>query len=205
MAYTKQVAQAVDNYTARTIPVHVSIRARQVVLSEPEMEALLAQSELIAVGACDCRKEKSNCDGPLDVCLSLNESARRMVAEGKSHPVSTGEALDVLRRSHEAGLVHLAYRQADEDIGVVCSCCACCCWFLNALKPFDYHDAVAESAYVAVFEPGRCTGCGICVERCQFGAWQSEDGEVRFAPARCFGCGLCASTCPASAITLVLR
>ncbi len=203
MPYTPEVAKAVDGYTARVIPVHASVEARQVVLSAPEMQALLGNAQLIAVGNCECRQKKHNCAAPLDVCLSLNEAAQEMLAHSDWRRVSLEEALDVLRRSHQAGLVHLALRQGDGQVNTVCSCCSCCCGFLGALKRFSYHDAIAESGFVAAFDAGLCSDCGRCLERCQFAAWSTA--PVALNVGRCFGCGLCVSTCPTGAISLVAR
>ncbi len=206
MTYTPQeVADAVDHYTARVIPVHASVQGRQVVLSEPEVEALLGSAHLIALGNCDCRREQRKCEAPVEVCLALNDSAREMIARALSRPVSLVEALDVLRRSHQSGLAHLAYRREGEEVSQICSCCSCCCWCLNALKRFDYHDAIVESAFIAEFDPALCNGCTACLERCQFEAWQSRGGQVRFDPARCFGCGLCVTACPTGAIAFAER
>jgi len=207
MSYTpEEVAEAVDHYTARTIPVHVSVQATQVVLSQPEMEALLASAECIALAECECRLDERKCYAPLDVCLSLGKSARKDIAEGRARPISLSEALDTLCRSHQAGLVHLAYRREGSDATeVVCSCCSCCCWFLNELKRFDYHDALAESAFAAAFDPALCNGCDVCLERCPFQAWERVDGVIHLRPTGCFGCGLCVTTCPTGAISLVER
>ena len=207
MSYTReQVADAVDHYTASTIPMHLSVQASQVVLSQPEMELLLSNADRIGLADCECRLERQKCGAPLDVCLSLGETARKLIAEGHARPISISGALGVLRRSHQAGLVHLAYRkEGSDDIEAVCSCCACCCWFLTELQRFDYHHALAESAFVAVFDPARCDGCGICAERCPFQAWERMDGAALFDQERCFGCGLCVTACPVHAISLVKR
>jgi len=151
-----EVAEAVDHYAARIIPVHVAIQAKQTILSLPEMEALLSKAGQIALGPCECRQKHGNCDAPVETCLSVGKWAgEEMLAHAGWRIITLSEALGVLRRSHEAGLVHLAYRQRDQEISVICSCCSCCCWFLKALKRFDYHDAIAESAYVATYDPGR--------------------------------------------------
>jgi len=160
--------------------------------------------------AAAARKKQGRCGAPRDVCITLNAEAEEAIARGTARAVGLAEALDALRRSHEAGLVHLAYRHGDGDgdVGVFCSCCTCCCWFLSALREFDYHDAIAESAFVVRFDEERCAGCGACVERCPFAAWAadaaSSDG-VSFSPDRCFGCGLCVGTCPTGALALVPR
>jgi NAD-dependent dihydropyrimidine dehydrogenase PreA subunit len=205
-----EVVEAVDHHTARTIPVQVSIDAKQTILSMPEMEVLLSRASQIALGPCECRDKQKNCDAPVEVCLSVGKWAmEEMLAHEGWRIVTLEEALDALRRSHEAGLVHLAYRQRDQEISQICSCCSCCCWFLIALKRFDYHDAIVESAYAATYDPTLCSACGVCVERCQFDAWtkgQATSGNgVSFDPARCFGCGVCVSSCPTGAISFVER
>ena len=204
----KDVAEAVDHYIATTIPVHVEVDMEQVVVNLDEAEKLLKGAKSIALGPCGCRTEKANCSKPVDVCLTLDEDSDQAVEtwEGFRH-VSVDEALAALRTSHEAGLVHLAYRKPAEDSTVFCSCCSCCCWFLRALKRFDYRDAIVESSHVAEQDAERCIGCGRCVDRCPFDAWApAHDGE---APSlnreKCFGCGVCVSSCPVGAISFVPR
>ena len=173
---------------------------------EPEMEALLRGARVVALGPCECREKHGNCNAPLEVCISLNEWAEETIARGRARAVTLEEALEALRLSHEAGLVHLAYRQRDKDVSLVCSCCSCCCFFLTALKRFDYHDALIESAYVASYDPTYCSSCGTCIERCPFDAWtETSEKQICFDPSRCFGCGLCVSTCPTGAISFVER
>jgi NAD-dependent dihydropyrimidine dehydrogenase PreA subunit len=203
----EEIEKASDGYTARTIPVHVEVDARQTVLTEPEAEEILRRATRIALGPCGCRKSAGKCDAPLDTCLALDEAADDVVAKDLGfRDVSIERALATLRTSHEEGLVHLAYRQRDAEISMFCSCCSCCCGFLSKLREFDYHDVVAESAYIARHSPERCVGCGACVERCQFDAWRTNGAErPTFIPKRCFGCGLCVSSCPAEAIALVAR
>lgn len=60
---------------------------------------------------------------------------------------------------------------------------------------------------IAVIDTERCTGCGVCVERCRFGAIQVSEGgsttTVEVDRISCEGCGVCADTCPEHAISLV--
>ena len=51
----------------------------------------------------------------------------------------------------------------------------------------------------------RCTGCGICVERCHFGANRLLNGFSQVDLAICYGCGLCVSTCTGEARRMVKR
>jgi Pyruvate/2-oxoacid:ferredoxin oxidoreductase delta subunit len=205
---SEAVAKAVDQYTATTIPVHVDVDMKQAVLNLEEAERLLCMAETIALGPCGCRKEKGDCDLPLDVCLTLDEDSDLAAEEweGFRH-VSVDEALAALRVSHEAGLVHLVYRKPGVEATIFCSCCSCCCWFLNALKQYDYHDAIVESSHVAEHDVTACVACEACVARCPFDAWSAvaNGGKPVLNPEKCFGCGLCTSSCPSGVISLVPR
>ncbi len=204
----QHVAEAVSHYVARTIPVHVEIDARQAVLNLSEAEEVLRGASAVALGPCRCRQKSGGCDAPVDVCLTLNETSVEAVAKREGFRyVSVGEALTTLRASHEAGLVHLAYRKQGGELVAFCSCCTCCCFFLSALRQFDYHDAIAEASHAAAHDPARCIGCETCLGRCPFGAWSAgpSGGKPSLSTERCFGCGLCVSTCPAGAIAFVPR
>jgi ferredoxin len=56
---------------------------------------------------------------------------------------------------------------------------------------------------VSVTDLLACDDCGICVDRCQFGAREIINGSLSFNPDLCFGCGLCVTICPTKAITLI--
>ncbi len=203
--YDERVASGV------TIPVNVSIEAEHRVLDLGRVERLLRGASLIVLLDCKCRKDLGNCDAPIDVCIFLDERAERSLREAServNNPRKTtlDEALDALRRSHEAGLVHLVY--TFEDYGepnVICSCCSCCCHSLAGMIRFGIVKHVLTSDMIAEDDTELCINCGKCVGRCQFGARTIFDGEMRFDDGRCFGCGLCVSTCPVAAIKLVTK
>jgi len=44
----------------------------------------------------------------------------------------------------------------------------------------------------------QCSGCGLCLEVCRFGAIE----DLRVNPLACEGCGLCARVCPLDAISM---
>lgn len=200
-----EIREIVEEFKAVTIPVNVSVEAHQVVLDTAQVRAILSKASAIALGDCQCRIKVGACDRPIDVCMDLNEWAKEAVEKGKAREISLGEALHVLERSHEAGLVHLAYRREGEDFTIICSCCGCCCHHMVALKTFGYHDAIAKSDFVVEVDQSLCTGCGLCVERCQFGAWTRRGESVTLERGRCFGCGLCVSACPQETLSLVRR
>lgn len=165
------VAEAVEQYTATTVPVHVEIRSKQAVLNLAEATKLLRKAAAIALGPCECRQGKHEGEAPAETCLALNRNADSAVAERGFRRVTPEEALAALGATHQAGFVHLAYRKpGGDEVLYFCSCCTCCCWFLNVLKRFSYRDAVAESSRVARHDEGLCVGCGLCVTTCPVGA-----------------------------------
>jgi Pyruvate/2-oxoacid:ferredoxin oxidoreductase delta subunit len=191
-----------------TIPVNVEVKADHRVLDLSEVEGYLKRAKRIGLQDCGCRIDKGNCDAPRDVCIFIDPSDDYFSKNARYRPreCTLGEALDALRRSHEAGLVHMAYTmKGDDRATVICSCCPCCCHTLGGLLRFGIATKVLTSRFVAEEDYEKCLSCGRCVDRCVFGARSLESGELVFDSSQCFGCGLCVSTCPADAITLKHR
>jgi len=59
---------------------------------------------------------------------------------------------------------------------------------------------------LAVVDPDACTGCGLCVEYCRYGALSMVDGEifpiVEVDPLKCEGCAVCTLVCPSQAFSM---
>ena len=191
---------------AVTIPVNLQIKGEQRILDLSEMQRILSEAKTISLGNCACREKVRGCDAPLDVCFCLEKAAENLIKKGKARKINLEEALEALKRSHKAGLVHLTFTyEGKQKPEVICSCCSCCCHSLAGLIRFGMSDAVVASKYVATFDPETCISCGKCVSRCQFKARRMENGGVKFDKARCFGCGVCVSTCPTGSISLIGR
>ena len=201
-----ELKEYANKYKAVTIPVHVEIQGKQRVLNLKEVERILAEAELIALGECYCRKKIKGCNSPLDTCLSLNEKAKELICKDLAVKVNLEDALRTLKCAHEVGPVHITYAIAGkEKPEYICSCCSCCCHSLSGLIRFGFVNAVASSEYIASNNIHGCINCGKCIQRCQFKARTLQDGKMKFDETRCFGCGLCATTCPTGSISLVLR
>ncbi|MBP7411178.1 ATP-binding protein [Methanoculleus sp. 10] len=52
---------------------------------------------------------------------------------------------------------------------------------------------------------GVCRDCGICADRCRFGAIVRRDDAWRVDPLHCEGCGVCAYVCPTGAVSMEPR
>jgi heterodisulfide reductase subunit A len=55
---------------------------------------------------------------------------------------------------------------------------------------------------ISVIDEEKCKRCGICVDKCPYGAIRQEEGQpATVITASCHGCGTCVAECPSHAIT----
>jgi len=205
----KELKEIADELTsAVTIPVNIEVELDHRVLDLSEVESVLKSSENIFLSECGCRTIHGNCDSPLDTCISINVAEDYAEKNPANNPrkISVEEAIEALRSSHKAGLVHMAYVFRGEDKPqLICSCCPCCCHTLGGILRQGVTTQVLTSKLIANDIDSKCINCGKCVERCNFDARKMAKGKKKFDQAKCFGCGLCISTCPNNAISLVKR
>lgn len=193
-----------------TLPVNTEIKVDQTVLNLDEAKQYLTKASKIALRDCTCRTARKHCSHSLDTCFALNGLAEFNVKNGISKEISLREAMGILERAHEEGLVHMAYvllkdSNPDREVNSICCCCSCCCNMLAATQRFGLAPHILVSDTASVTDSTKCTLCGICVARCQFGAREIKDGSLEYRPERCMGCGLCVSKCPSLAISLVKK
>ena len=201
-----EIADDIDR--AVTIPVDSMIEADHRVFDLSEVEKILREAKKITVQDCGCKTEYGNCDAPRDVCIGLDEEADYALEQDTLNvrEIDIDEALGVLRRSHEAGLVHMAYVFKDHDKpGLICSCCSCCCHTLGGLLRYGVHTEVLSSNLIASDDEKKCIKCGECVSRCVFEARWMEQDKMVYDVSNCMGCGLCVTTCPTETISMVPR
>lgn len=121
--------------------------------------------------------------------------------------MSPDEAKEWLTKWNRKGLVHLIMTFGGSYVGGICNCDYPDCIEIRRRLDYGFAEQCLKSHYVAVMDYDICNGCGVCVQRCQFGALKFEvtTNKANIDPFRCFGCGLCETGCPRGAISLVDR
>ena len=189
----------------RVIPVSKSIPVEMNVMPYQKAENIIKQQSKIVVAPCICRKEHAmaghGCGKPLEVCLMLGANAFFYEENNIGRSISQAEALEILNKANEAGLV-LQPSNSQKPF-VICMCCGCCCFVLKNLNKMDEPAKIACTHYYVTVSKDDCTGCGNCEDICQMGAIKVESESADVNLARCIGCGLCVTRCEFDAITLV--
>jgi electron transport complex protein RnfB len=178
----------------RVLPAQDTVKMEWILPYE-DVRAILMSAKTFQVRDCICRVQREylgqKCEFPVRMCLSFS-SIERPLEEGD---ISRDEALALLKRSEEVGLVHTV-SNVMKDIGYVCNCCGCCCGILRGITDYGIQNSVAYANYYAVIDSELCLGCGDCIERCQVHAIRELDEVSVVDRERCIGCGLCVTGCP---------
>jgi formate hydrogenlyase subunit 6/NADH:ubiquinone oxidoreductase subunit I len=174
------------------------------------MENVIKNARIIALVSCACRVTaqligKKRCEHPLEVCMKFDELAEYVIERGLGREVNKTEALEVIKRCEEAGLVHLV-DNAREGIKHTCNCCSCCCWSVGTIKRRKIpRDVLMATYFLRETDTDKCTGCGSCVDICPVNAIRMEDDLPVIDMEWCIGCGVCGLPCPVSAVRLVRK
>lgn len=195
----------------RVIPIKESIDANTRILTYEEVEKLIDASPTICLTDCVCRTHHHEighgCSYPLeDMCMFLTPWAEFYIETGRGRKATREEAKNTLKKAEESGLIHTTIN-AQNNVIAVCNCCSCCCLILRGITELRIPTSIATSNFIVEFAEEMCSGCGICVDRCQMGAFEltDDDATVTFHVERCIGCGACVTTCPTGALELIRR
>ena len=189
---------------SRTIPT-----TKQAIFPYEMMETVIEKAEVIALAHCPCRVAYrlagKGCEHPTEVCMKYNDMARYVIDKGFARKISKQEALELIRKSEEAGLVHFV-DNAEGEIQHNCNCCGCACWNVGSIRRRKIpRDALMATYFMRDTDKDACTGCGACVEICPVQALRLEADLPVVDRAWCIGCGVCATVCPADAVVIKVR
>jgi ferredoxin len=121
--------------------------------------------------------------------------------------LSKTEAVSLLRRVEDEGLMHSVWTFLTPFIAAICNCdlesgCMAMTLTVEHGVPNMLHGHRRAEA-----DPSACTGCAVCVKRCPFRAVTLDPAgrKARVDPEACYGCGICRSGCAPGALALVER
>jgi len=183
----------------RVIPAQQAVKSEWI-LPYDDVRAILQSAKVFHIQDCICRVQQAQighkCEFPANTCLSFSNLERPPVPGD----ITQAEALALLDKLEEAGLVHAVSNIM--SFGYICNCCGCCCAILRGITVWGIEKSVAAANYYADIDPALCVGCGICRDRCQVHAIANQDGVSVVTREKCIGCGLCVTGCPNSAAIL---
>jgi len=197
----------------KVLPAHKALEqspgvSRDDILAEEDATSMVKGAESIAVVPCPCRRAMRQCDAPVDgVCLQFDRAAETALRKGAKR-LSVQEALAAVDLAEDKGLIHVVPVRSSL---IMCNCCGDCCLLINPCREHGTLDkGLIKSRYVANIDGEACTGCEVCIDRCQLGAIQmrespsSKEPKAVVMPEQCFGCGVCVLDCAAGAIAMRL-
>jgi len=121
-AYDAKTGSVTTHFpTFRVITVDKTIDAGNQVHTYDQVQTFIDKYDDIAVGTCFCRHAASlrgedTHDMPSEVCLSFGMGAQYTSERLGTRMVSKSEAMEILDRAEEAGLIHMS-QNTTEDIG----------------------------------------------------------------------------------------
>ncbi len=197
-----------DTPLQRVIPVGKSVPVTLEIFPHEQASQYIEGAKSWGVRDCICRVQQrlvgKGCDNAIESCIVFAPVEGAFEHSEATRAITKDEALRILEESAEAGLIHSTMNQKGQ-VFYICNCCTCCCGILRGVKEFGIPTAVARSDFRVSVDEAACTGCGVCVERCQFDALAVEDGTCRVDYARCVGCGVCVTRCPVAALSMERR
>ncbi len=121
--------------------------------------------------------------------------------------MSPAEAKEWMEYWDKKGYVHILMFEGQDFVGGICNCDYPTCGAIRGRLDYGVDSHTVKGEYVAQVDYSQCNGCGVCAQRCQFGALKFEvtQEKANINAFRCFGCGLCETACPRKAIKLTLR
>jgi Pyruvate/2-oxoacid:ferredoxin oxidoreductase delta subunit len=192
----------------RVIPIGESVQMGMEIKPFESASQIVDTANAWGVVDCICRTQKAligdPCDHPVDVCMILSQKPDAFDHSTEIRALTHDQAIDTLRRSAKAGLVH-SVTNSEYGIDYICNCCTCSCGILRGIAEFGIANVVARSAFVNQVDKDLCLGCESCLDYCQFNALYFDDLAVSVDSNRCTGCGVCVPSCPEGALLLVRR
>jgi len=197
------------NTKEKLIEIEESVDAQSQVLPYELVEDLINNNEFFTVIPCQCRLVGEMSGDPCEVaaadmgCFITGKPAQAMASYGWGRALTKEEAIEYLKRTEKAGLVHCTSNSTGgEHLMFICNCCSCHCGVIK-LKKENGFQTLAPSNFAPKMDPNLCAECETCLKKCPMGALSHpEEGQILLDLELCVGCGVCATNCPKNAIKM---
>lgn len=159
----------------RVIPIEKAIDGNTRAASFEEISYHLNKHTKFAVAPCTCRVSRrilGEGAGVLedDLCIQLGSGAEYYIRTGKAREITKEEAIEIIKRAEENGLMHSVPNIDGADtLHAICNCDASSCYSMRNALYFNSPDMI-RSNYVAQVKKDNCVACGQCVENCPMNA-----------------------------------
>ena len=202
----------------KLIEINESLDYKSQALSYELVKEMIDKNEDFAVIPCQCRliaelagEEPCKVAPPEMGCFMVGMAAQAVPAMCDDARILTKEeAIQFLKDTEKAGLVHNASFGTTEPGIFICNCCSCHCGALYPARLMHVKGS-HTSNYSPKINMELCVGCETCARKCPgeaiFHRFPNEaDGSDEKMVVReelCIGCGVCAANCPKDAIKMV--
>jgi ferredoxin len=194
----------------RVIPLEKSITPEYKVAPYEDLKQIIDDIKgPISVTNCICRQATDLLGQPCkhtslrESCIQFGSAARMYVEERRARYITKEEALNILRKAQEDGLV-LEILNATKPTAI-CTCCGDCCGYLTNVKKLERPAEFLPSSYYVQVDHESCTACETCVNMCPMGARTIRDNVSEVDTERCIGCGVCVPACPTGSNKLIKK
>ena len=203
------------------VPVEENVVADTQILPYDDYKAVIERNTTLAVSPCQCRLRRKamgdytnavaegECDHPLETCISTGMMAEYYIENGIGRQIDQEEALAIVQRSVDAGMVIQSCYTKDSEI--FCSCHGDCCDILASYVACgsdvmgSLNSTPQISHYRLEVDHDACLKCGACAQRCPLFAITMDETEGPVVNNVCVRCGQCATVCPVEARKLVQK
>ncbi len=198
----------IEPHIHRVVPAHKTVDTSIEVQPYESVKQIVYSMQSWGVQDCVCRKQQSlighPCHHPVEVCLAMDPHPGTFDDIPGFRALTRDEAMAVLHRCSEAGLVHTVTNSM-EGTSYICNCCTCGCGILRGMADLGLANVVASSPFINEVQPELCDGCELCLSTCQFDALTMNEALAQVDEERCIGCGVCVINCARDALVLVRR
>lgn len=119
--------------------------------------------------------------------------------------ISKEEAMDLLGRCEESGLMHSVWTFQTPFTAAICNCnLESGCMAMKLTAGYEMK-MMWRGEWIAVTDDEKCDGCSRCARVCPFSAIQKSGRQYAPVAESCWGCGICRSHCHTDAISLIDR